>query len=183
MPSSESTENTEPENGTKPGTDPESDTRKEGVPGAPEDRPADERAAKGSVGGRQGVVISAVLLLACGALVGYGMLSTEDKPKPRAVPTAEVTYEVTGTGTAEISYLARSQSGAATVEKDAKLPWKKTVQVPVGKAPTVAIILDEKGGEAVCALAVRGKHAQRATAMGTFGRATCSGPLLQPVQR
>ncbi|MFE7245805.1 hypothetical protein [Streptomyces sp. NPDC057580] len=89
-----------------------------------------------------------------------------------------MTYEVTGTGTAVISYLARSESGTATVEKGIALPWKKSVQVPLGKNPTVAIVLESKGGQASCTLAIRGKHAQRATAMGEFGRATCTGQLL-----
>ncbi|WP_405502732.1 hypothetical protein OG501_34180 [Streptomyces niveus] len=126
---------------------------------------------------RAGLAIAAAVLLACGGLVGYGFLNTEEKPKPRAVPTAEVTYEVTGEGTIEISYLARSESGSATVVKDAALPWKKTVRVPLGKDPTVAIVLGEEGGQAACTLAVRGAHVQRATASGTYGRATCSAPL------
>lgn len=50
-----------------------------------------------------------------------------------AVPTAEVTYEVTGEGTVEISYLARSESGTATAEKGVTLPWKGAVRVPVGQ--------------------------------------------------
>ncbi|MGW0779018.1 hypothetical protein ACWD01_36740 [Streptomyces sp. NPDC002835] len=129
-------------------------------------------------GGRQGLAIAVVLLLACGGLVGYGMLNTdEQEPKPRAVPTVEVTYEVTGEGTVEISYLARSEAGAATVEKGVTLPWKKTVDVPVGKSPTVAIVLDGKGGQAACTLAIRDKHVQRATATGEYGRATCTGEL------
>lgn len=127
--------------------------------------------------GRQGVAIAAVVLLACGGLVGYGMFTTDEQPAPRAVPTAEVTYEVTGEGTVEISYLARSESGSATVVKNAALPWTKTVQVPLGKDPTVAIVLDDQGGQATCTLAVRGAHVQRATAGGTYGRATCSSPL------
>jgi bifunctional ADP-heptose synthase (sugar kinase/adenylyltransferase) len=126
---------------------------------------------------RRGLLIAGVTLLACFGLVGYGILNTDEQPKPRAVPTAEVTYEVTGTGTAEISYLARSEAGAATVEKGVTLPWRKSVQVPLGKAPTVAIVLDGKGGQASCALAIRNKHVQRATAMGEFGRATCTGEL------
>lgn len=129
-------------------------------------------------GGRQVLAIAAVLLLACGGLVGYGMLNTDEpQPTPRAVPTAEVTYEVTGEGTVEISYLARSESGTATVEKGVDLPWKKTVDVPVGKSPVVAIVLDDKGGQAACTLAIRGKHVQRASAIGEFGRATCTGEL------
>ncbi|WP_405806580.1 hypothetical protein OG729_15415 [Streptomyces sp. NBC_00210] len=139
-----------------------------------------ENAEKGGADARpdrRGLVIAAVVLLACGGLVGYGFLNTPEKPKPRAVPTAEVTYEVTGSGTAELSYLARSESGEATVEKGVTLPWKKTVQVPLGKAPTVALVLDGKGGQASCTLAIRGKHVQRATASGNFGRATCTGEL------
>ncbi|WJY52144.1 hypothetical protein QRN89_21495 [Streptomyces chengbuensis] len=126
---------------------------------------------------RRGLLIAAAVLLACGGLVGYGVLNAKEQPKPRAVPTAGVTYEVTGTGTAEIAYLARSESGTATVEKDVTLPWKKSVEVPLGKAPSVAIVLDQKGGRASCTLAIRGQHVQRATAVGEFGRATCSGEL------
>ncbi|MFK4691769.1 hypothetical protein RKD22_004704 [Streptomyces pristinaespiralis] len=136
-------------------------------------------AAEGASGnGRAGLAIAAALLLACGGLVGYGLLDTEEtKPKARAVPTAEVTYEVVGEGPVEISYLARSEDGTATVVRDAELPWKKTVQVPLGKPPTVAIVLGEKGGQAACTLAIRGEHVQRATASGEFGRATCAGEL------
>ncbi|MEV4679498.1 hypothetical protein [Streptomyces kurssanovii] len=131
----------------------------------------------GAGGGRAGVAIAAVLLLACGGLIGYGVLDSEEKPKPPTVPTAAVTYEVTGEGPVEISYLARSEDGTATVVRGAELPWKKTVQVPLGKPPTIAIVLGEKGGQAACTLAIRGEHVQRATAMGEFGRATCAGEL------
>ncbi|MCM1948061.1 hypothetical protein NC315_22155 [Streptomyces sp. G2] len=127
---------------------------------------------------RRGLLVAGTVLIACLGLVGYGMLDVDEQPKPQAVPTAEVTYEVTGTGTVEISYLARSEDGTATVEKGVTLPWKKSVRAPRGKAPTVAVVLDEKGGQAACTLAVQGKHLQRATAMGEFGRATCSGNLL-----
>ncbi|MER6104925.1 MmpS family transport accessory protein [Streptomyces sp. NPDC001832] len=126
---------------------------------------------------RRAIAIAAALLLACGGLIGYGILDTPDKPKPRAVPTAEVTYEVTGKGTAEISYLARSEVGNATVVSDVALPWKKSVQVPLGKAPVVNITLNEQGGQASCTLAIRGKHVQRATVMGEYGRATCTSEL------
>ncbi|MFF1274506.1 MmpS family transport accessory protein [Streptomyces marokkonensis] len=128
-------------------------------------------------GGRAGVVIAAVLLLACAGLVGYGLLDTEDEPEKSTAPTAAVTYEVTGDGAAEISFLGRDEDGTATVVRDAELPWKRTVQVPLGKRPTVAVVLGEKGGQASCTLAIRGKHVQRATAMGEFGRATCAGEL------
>ncbi|MDT9690030.1 hypothetical protein Q5762_17150 [Streptomyces sp. P9(2023)] len=128
-------------------------------------------------GGRAGRAIGAALLLACGGLVGYGLVNTEEKPKPRAVPTVEVTYEVTGEGRVEISYLAPGGSGTATVVRDARLPWRAAVQVPLGQEPTVAITLGEEGGRAVCTLAIRGEHVQLATASGKFGRATCAGAL------
>jgi hypothetical protein len=173
MSSKESTESTEPENEPIPeSTAIEETAAHEPVNGS------DGSAGKGT-GGRQGLAIAAALLLACGGLVGYGILNTEEKPETegRAVPTAEVTYEVTGEGTVEISYLARSEAGTATVEQGVTLPWKKTVDVPVGKSPVVAIVLDGKGGQAACTLAIRGKHVQRATATGEYGRATCTGEL------
>jgi hypothetical protein len=126
---------------------------------------------------RRVVAVAGVLLLACGGLVAYGVLNTEDKPKPRAVPTAEVTYEVLGDGKADISYLAHSEAGNATVSKDVQLPWKKTVRVPLDKDPIVSITLGEKDGRAACTLAIRGKHVQRATAFGSFGRATCTAAI------
>lgn len=190
MPSTESTESTEstdptgitepesrvePESGGEPEVaEPESSAEPEGA--EPESSAEPETAEKGRPD-RRGLAIAAAVLLACGGLIGYGILNTPDKPKARAVPTAEVTYEVTGTGTAELSYLARSESGRATVEKSVALPWKKSVQVPLGKAPTIAIVLGEKGGQASCTLAIRGKHVQLATASGSFGRATCTGEL------
>jgi hypothetical protein len=179
MPSTESTESTEstdPTGITEPESrvEPESSAEPEGA--EPESSAEPKTAEKGRPD-RRGLAIAAAVLLACGGLIGYGILNTPDKPKARAVPTAEVTYEVTGTGSAELSYLARSESGKATVEKSVALPWKKSVQVPLGKAPTIAIVLGEKGGQASCTLAIRGKHVQLATASGSFGRATCTGEL------
>jgi hypothetical protein len=45
--------------------------------------------------------------------VGYGILNAEEKPGPRAVPTAKVMYEAA----VEVSYLARSESGTVTIEQ------------------------------------------------------------------
>ncbi|MGW1800832.1 hypothetical protein ACWCQN_34055 [Streptomyces sp. NPDC001984] len=139
----------------------------------PADRPGSKRPD------RAGLFIAAAVLAACGGLVLYGVLGTDgddSKPKKRT-PTAAVTYEVTGTGTADLTYQARSESGKATVVQDSRLPWRKTVQVPVGRDPLISIVLDAHGGTARCSLAIRGHHAQSATATGAFGRATCSSPL------
>ncbi|MFF0204375.1 hypothetical protein [Streptomyces sp. NPDC005017] len=146
---------------------------------------SEEQSATGEGGARPGrpdragVVTAAVVLAACGGLLLFGLLSTggEEKERERAVPSASVTYEVTGTGTADITYQARSESGTATVVKAATLPWRKTVPVPLGRSPVVSIVLGETGGQARCAVAIQGRHLQSATASGDFGRATCTGVL------
>ncbi|MFE6919011.1 MmpS family transport accessory protein [Streptomyces rubiginosohelvolus] len=112
------------------------------------------------------------LLFVGGAGLAYGLL-TADRSGERPVPTAEVAYEVTGSGTADITYLARSTSGTTTTERGVRLPWKKTVEVPLGEEPVVRIQLDAAGGQAGCALSVRGDHRQRATAQGAHGKAVC----------
>ncbi|MEV0118128.1 hypothetical protein AB0H77_33625 [Streptomyces sp. NPDC050844] len=71
-----------------------------------------------------------------------------------------MTYDITGEGSASVSYLARSVEG---------------------KNPAVSIQLGKQGGEARCALSIRGEHRQRATAFGSYGRATCTAEL--PAQR
>ncbi|MFV0134050.1 hypothetical protein ACLGIH_12545 [Streptomyces sp. HMX87] len=85
-------------------------------------------------------------------------------------------YEVTGQGTADITYQGGNASGKGVPVDDARLPWRKTVQVPLGTQPVVSIVLGDQGGQARCVLAVRGQHVQSATAAGRFGRATCFGP-------
>ncbi|MBC9731549.1 hypothetical protein H8R17_45275 [Streptomyces sp. TRM68367] len=118
-------------------------------------------------------------------MVVYGLLDTtggndNGKGQHRTTPTAPVTYEVTGTGTADLTYQARNQAGKATVVHHAHLPWRTTVDVPVGHDPTISIILGKKGGNARCTLAIRSHHVQSATATGAHGRATCSGVLPTP---
>ncbi|MET7516150.1 hypothetical protein ABZS88_22255 [Streptomyces sp. NPDC005480] len=152
--------------------------------GAKEAKPSDEsknadEAANGKGVDRRGIAVCGVLVTACAGLVLYGVLDTDEKPE-RHVPTASVTYEVSGEGTADLTWQARSESGKAVAARGVTLPWKKTVRVPLGKPPIVTITLGEKGGRASCRLAVRGKHVQTATAYGKFGRATCQGELPAP---
>ncbi|MFG3126527.1 hypothetical protein [Streptomyces tendae] len=133
-------------------------------------------------GDRPAFVAAGVVVIACLGLVLYGILGTEDDaaPEQQKTPTAAVTYEVAGEGNVEVSYLSRGNKGRATVETDVELPWKKTVHVPLGKRPTISILLDGGGGQARCVLAIRGKHVQGATASGAYGRATCAGELPAP---
>ncbi|MFF0792864.1 hypothetical protein [Streptomyces spiralis] len=124
--------------------------------------------------------MAAAVLAACDGLVLYGVLDGGDGGKESArprTPTASVTYEVTGRGTADLTFQAADESGKATVVRSARLPWRTTVDVPVGHDPPISIVLGEGGGTARCTLAIRGSHVQSATATGPFGRATCSGAL------
>ncbi|MGW0084407.1 hypothetical protein [Streptomyces sp. NPDC003393] len=149
-------------------------------PDAPESTESAPGAAARRRSGRTGLLAAAAVLAACGGLVLYGVLGGGDGQKesvrPRT-PTASVTYEVTGSGTADLTFQADSESGKATVVRGARLPWHTTVDVPVGHDPLISIVLGKDGGTARCALAVRGSHVQSATATGSFGRATCSGAL------
>ncbi|WP_329113482.1 hypothetical protein [Streptomyces sp. NBC_01353] len=127
---------------------------------------------------RGGISIGAALLLACGAFVTYGVLDTQDKPADEraAAPTSEVTYEVLGEGAADISY--RGASGdRADVVTNVGLLWRRTVSVPLGPSPIVDVSLGEKGGTVSRTLAIGGRHVQRATATGAFGRTACSSEL------
>ncbi|WP_381802230.1 MmpS family transport accessory protein [Streptomyces niveus] len=129
-------------------------------------------------GARRRTLIGAVitLLLAAGGIT-YGVLTTSDEPETKPVPTAAVTYEVRGSGTVKIDFIAHGKHAKSLTLSGTELPWRMDVKVAVGTEPTVRIVLDGNGGDAGCALAVRGKHVQRSTATGAYGRATCSAPL------
>ncbi|MFB7114260.1 hypothetical protein [Streptomyces sp. NPDC056190] len=77
----------------------------------------------------------------------------------------------------DITYQAHGTSGTATRVNAATLPWRTTVDVPLGQEPTISIVLGEKGGQARCPLFIRGQHVQNGTTTGVFGRATCAGQL------
>ncbi|MEU1333099.1 hypothetical protein [Streptomyces sp. NPDC005865] len=140
----------------------------------PED--PDDPTVVGEIPDRRVVVVGTALLGVCAGFVAYGFLGGDD-PERRSVPTTAVTYRVTGTGTVAVSYLARSESNSATVETGVALPWRRTVRVPLGKDPAVSVQLGKRGGEASCTLAIRGEHQGRATASGSYGRATCTAEL------
>ncbi|WP_329558437.1 hypothetical protein OG711_04335 [Streptomyces uncialis] len=145
----------------------------------------DKAAGRGARSRRWMWVTAGALALVCAGIAGLavhepsgGGGSGERRPA-RAVPTAEVTYVVTGRGTAEITYRPEGGTDATTVVREAALPWRKSIRLPVGKSPTVAVVLGGSGGRAACTVAVRGEHVQRATATGSYGRATCGGERLE----
>ncbi|MFD6415745.1 MmpS family transport accessory protein [Streptomyces sp. NPDC060194] len=131
--------------------------------------------------GRLALVAAVVVLALCAGFALYGVLRDEDKNAPdRKVPTAAVTYEVTGEGQVDITYQGASEQGKAETVTRADLPWRKEVEVPLGRAPVVSVVIGAKGGHAKCALAVKGRHVQGATADGAYGRAGCTGVLPAP---
>ncbi|WP_405690393.1 MmpS family transport accessory protein [Streptomyces sp. NBC_00057] len=138
--------------------------------------PAEHRSEDPGTGRRTFIGAAITLLLAAG-VVTYGFLATSDEPKPKPVPTASVTYEVRGSGTVQIDFIAHDKQTKSLTLSGSELPWRKNVEVGLGTEPTIRIVLDGKGGDAGCAVAVRGKHVQRSTAAGPYGRATCSAPL------
>jgi hypothetical protein len=158
------------------GTD---DAGSDGDGGAP---PAGTEDGNRRISSDRPVLIAAVgFLVLCLGLVLFGMVRGGDEGKAEPeIPTAPVTYEVTGEGTANLSYQGASEQGVAETVSGARLPWKKTIEVPLGQNPVISITLGEQGGQARCAVAVRGRHVQSATASGEFGRATCSAPLPAP---
>ncbi|WP_199863584.1 MULTISPECIES: hypothetical protein [unclassified Streptomyces] len=128
---------------------------------------------------------AATLLVVCGALAAYGTLGSGD-PSERghgqadgnamtgrgpATAQTEVAYEVLGEGTADIAY---READAEGIVRNARLPWRKTVRLPQGTTPAVSVTLGEKGGRAGCGLTVAGRHVQRSTAEGAFGRGSCA---------
>ncbi|MEV5011560.1 hypothetical protein [Streptomyces sp. NPDC055692] len=142
-------------------------------PNGAESASADRHSLRGAL------IAGGAAVAACAGLVLYGVLNTGNSgdTAEHHVPAAPVTYEVTGEGIVDITYQARSTSGTATRVNAATLPWRTTVDVPLGQEPTINIVLGEKGGQARCALAIRGQHIQSGTATGVFGRATCAGQL------
>ncbi|MFW6690046.1 MmpS family transport accessory protein [Streptomyces sp. MAR4 CNX-425] len=127
---------------------------------------------------------AALAATAAAGLLAYGLTRDGGDPPPaeRHVPTAPITYTVEGSGTAHLTYLGSSPKGTATVLPDAELPWTTTVDVPLKKDATLTVVLPADGTHATCALAVDGRHRQRATATGPHGRATCTTALDRPAE-
>ncbi|MEU3601267.1 hypothetical protein ABZ714_21490 [Streptomyces sp. NPDC006798] len=147
---------------------------------APEVTTESERGPRARWSRRRSGAIAGALALVCaaaafGVYVSSGDDGSGDDPPAQAVPTVAVTYEVTGDGPAEITFRPAGGTAPATVVRDAALPWRTSIRLPVGTPPTVSVVLGDRGTTATCTVTVGGEHVQRAVAMGRYGRTTCGG--------
>lgn len=126
---------------------------------------------------RPKVLVGSGTLLATVAGVALALVGAQTQsPQPR--DTVPVTYQVTGEGKATVFYRATHTGEERVRERLVDLPWTEEVHMTADDGTArVSIVLDEDGGKAQCAVAVAGRHRQRATAFGDFGRATCSAKV------
>ncbi|MEU8581751.1 MmpS family transport accessory protein [Streptomyces abikoensis] len=118
-----------------------------------------------------GIVFPCVLLVGCST----AEKASRDEFEKLDNKPFEVVYEVTGSAVKDIAYGIGDQKDEATETVEAPaLPWKKKVTMKgVATAPSLSLILGEKGGEAQCVITINGRVVKRATAEGEFGTATC----------
>ncbi|MEU0187078.1 hypothetical protein ABZ312_38890 [Streptomyces sp. NPDC006207] len=117
-----------------------------------------------------------MLLAISAAVIALTVHSGKEETQEAPISTYDVVYTVTGTANVSLSV---SKGGGTSLHAGeltpTNLPWSKHISMPAdGTAPTVEILLGEKGGHAECALSIHGRLASRSVADGAFGRATCS---------
>ncbi|MCF8607386.1 MmpS family protein [Gordonia sp. HY442] len=86
-----------------------------------------------------------------------------------------VTYRVTGTGSASITWTDKDFNMAQ--ETDASLPWEKEVVVTgFAKSASLTVTNDQTdGASSKCEIVVDGQVKYTQTASGPFASASCSG--------
>ncbi|MGW0998336.1 MmpS family transport accessory protein [Streptomyces sp. NPDC002523] len=85
-------------------------------------------------------------------------------------PTVPAAYQITGHGTAQISY-AGPDGKLHTLSTH--LPWHGSADLTAGAPAVISIVLGKEGGNATCSVSLHGKVVQHATAYGSYGRANC----------
>jgi hypothetical protein len=128
--------------------------------------------------------VPALLAVAGVALVVGGLALTwgggDQKPAPYTVLVA---YQVTGDGTADITYLdnlkdAQEQNTSYGHRRKARLPRHASAHVTPDSGPaTITVQLGAGGGHASCRTTVRGREIQMATASRAYGRAVCTADI------
>ncbi len=94
--------------------------------------------------------------------------------------TRQVTYEVLGSGRSDqIVYTSGANNAEKTVE-GVKLPWKITLDLPVGVAGGTANVIarnPETGGDVTCRISVAGKVLSEVSATDGYVDPSCSVPM------
>lgn len=90
------------------------------------------------------VVAVVVVVVAVLAIIGYVVSHSTDSP----VSTMTVTYQVTGTGKAEVQYYDARGSMSAPITVD--LPWQTQVTMPTTVMPYVSANRASAGPEIAC---------------------------------
>ncbi|MGW1000068.1 MmpS family transport accessory protein [Streptomyces sp. NPDC002520] len=142
----------------------------------PETRENKETAAASATRRRARPLAFGAALL-CAALATVGALfaahngnAKNDADARRHSPTVPASYQITGHGTARISY-AGPDGRLHTV--NAHLPWHGDTDLTVGAPVVVSVVLGKEGGNATCSVSLHGTVVQQATAYGSYGRANC----------
>jgi hypothetical protein len=137
----------------------------------------DETAAAPATRRRLRPLVFGGVALLCAALATAGILfathSGNGKNGADAKqhgPTVPVAYQITGHGTAQISY-AGPDGRLHTV--NAHLPWHGNANLTTAAPAVISIVLGKEGGNATCSVSLHGKVIQHATAHGSYGRANC----------
>ena len=85
------------------------------------------------------------------------------------------TYEVTGDGSADITYMAFDDNGASyeSKEKDVTLPWSSTIDVPsdlgsLDANPEVRVVFDKRSVSAQCSIEAEESHPDYTFSATTF---------------
>jgi hypothetical protein len=110
-------------------------------------------------------LVAALLLGGCSG-------SSHDKSAASAPLGHQVSFQVDGSGNADLSYSTGATATSGTAPHTA-LPWKKTVRAN-GATYTLTVVLGQAGGDASCSISVDGRRLAGSSAHGHFGRATCA---------
>jgi hypothetical protein len=129
------------------------------------------------------VIVATLALAGCSSHAGSGGGVAVDSSSPSASPSSAgrtVLYEVTGGGTADISYftLNNGQSGSESAN-GAALPWSKQLTIAKGgtfsfSSLTLTAIGDANTTTISCDIKVDGVVKAQQTSTGAYSTVTCN---------
>jgi hypothetical protein len=122
-----------------------------------------------------GAVVVCAALATAVIVTRHGGHDANGTAGARHAPTVPASYQVSGHGTAQITYPGPN-GHLRTITT--QLPWHDNADAGTADHPaSVSIVLGKDGGTATCTIALHGKPVEQATAYGSYGRANCRAPL------